>query len=228
MLYLILGILIIILIFAPQLWVRHVIKRYSEPIAELPGTGADLARHLVKRFEMEGVGVEECQPDQDHYDPDAKMIRLSPDNFSGKSLSAVAIATHEFGHALQHHQRYQPLELRSKLARFSGIAEKIASAILVSFPLLMVLTKIPIFGLIMFLSGFAIMGLPILMHLVTLPVEWDASFGRALPILREGEYLPENAMPIINKILLAAALTYVAASLNSLLNFYRWMMILRR
>lgn len=228
MFYLILGLLIIILIFAPQLWVRHVIKRYSEPIAELPGTGAELAEHLVKKFELDGVGVEETEPGQDHYDPTAKMIRLSPDNYSQKSFSAVAIAAHEFGHALQHHKNYQPLTLRSKLANFASMAEKIASIILVSFPILVLLTKIPMFGLIMFLSGFMIMGLPIVMHFITLPVEWDASFNRAMPILFEGEYLPESARPVIKKILLAAALTYVAASLNSLLNFYRWMMILRR
>ncbi len=228
MFYLILIFVIIILIFAPQLWVRHVIKRYSEPIAELPGTGAELAEHLVKKFELDGVGVEETEPDQDHYDPTDKMIRLSPEIYSEKSFSAIAIAAHEFGHALQHHKQYQPLELRSRLAGFAGMAEKIASIILVSLPFIVVLIKVPLFGAIMFLSGFVIMGFPILMHCVTLPVEWDASFNRAMPILFEENYLPESARPIIKQILLAAALTYVAASLNSLLNFYRWMMILRR
>lgn len=228
MFYLILVLIIVILIFAPQLWVRHVIKRYSEPIAEIPGTGGELAEHLVKKYELDGVGVEETEPNQDHYDPRAKMIRLAPENYSEKSFSAVAIAAHEFGHALQHHQQYQPLNLRSQLAGFASVAEKIASVILVSLPFIIVLVKVPLFGVIMFLSGFVIMGLPILMHFITLPVELDASFNRAMPILFEENYLPESARPIIKKILLAAALTYVAASLNSLLNFYRWMMILRR
>jgi len=72
------------------------------------------------------------------------------------------------------------------------------------------------------------MCLPIILHIFTLPVEFDASFNRALPILSEGEYLSESTIPIAKKILTAAALTYVSASLSSLLNFYRWILILRR
>jgi Zn-dependent membrane protease YugP len=80
----------------------------------------------------------------------------------------------------------------------------------------------------MFAAGLVIMGLPVLLHLITLPVEFDASFRRALPIIIEGNYLPESAIPIVRQILTAAALTYLAASLFSLLNFYRWIAILRR
>ena len=80
----------------------------------------------------------------------------------------------------------------------------------------------------MFASGILILFLPVIFHLVTLPVEWDASFNRALPLLIEGRYLPESAEPIVRRILTAAALTYVSASLSSLLNFYRWIAFLRR
>ncbi|MCH8261803.1 MAG: zinc metallopeptidase [Proteobacteria bacterium] len=70
--------------------------------------------------------------------------------------------------------------------------------------------------------------LPVLVHLITLPVEWDASFKRALPVLIAGKYIPESAIPIAKRILTAAALTYLAASLASILNFYRWLIFLRR
>jgi len=100
--------------------------------------------------------------------------------------------------------------------------------ILVSFPFITLLTKSHIAGITIFLTGLAIMLLPVVTRLITLPVEWDASFGRALPVLSAGKYLPESAMPVVKKILTAAALTYVAASLASLLNFYRWIAILRR
>ncbi len=72
------------------------------------------------------------------------------------------------------------------------------------------------------------MFIPVLFHLITLPVEWDASFNRALPILIAGKYIPEAAVPAARRILLAAALTYLSASLASVLNFYRWIAILRR
>ncbi|MCG8323965.1 MAG: zinc metallopeptidase, partial [Thiotrichales bacterium] len=141
---------------------------------------------------------------------------------------AVAVSAHEVGHALQDHTGYRPLVLRTRLARLSFVAEKIASMILVSFPFLIILTKSHWMGILIFLAGITIMLLPVIMHMITLPVEWDASFGRALPILQAGQYLPEAATPIIRKILTAAALTYVAGSLASLLNFYRWIAILRR
>lgn len=221
-------IVLLIIVFAPQFWVKHVIKKYNQEIEELPGTGGELAVHLINRFKLEGVTVEETENGNDHYDPQTKTIRLSEDNHNGKSLTAVTIATHEFGHALQDHTHYQPLIMRSKLAVIAAIAEKIASFILISMPFAMVLAKIPAVGAIMLLAGITIMGLPIILHFVTLPVEFDASFNRALPILIEGEYLPESAIPIARKILRAAALTYVSASLASLLNFYRWFAILRR
>lgn len=228
MLPLIALIILVIIIFLPQFWVQRVIKQYSQPIDGLPGTGGELANHLIKRFELVDVSVEQTENGNDHYDPVSKTIRLSEANHEEKSLAAITIAAHEFGHALQHHTDYKPLLLRTKLATTAAAAEKIASFILVSLPFTLVLVKIPAISLIMMLAGLTIMCLPIILHLFTLPVEFDASFNRALPILSEGEYLPESAMPIANKILKAAALTYVAASLSSLLNFYRWWAILRR
>lgn len=220
--------LFIIIVFLPQLWIQWVIKRYSQTIDALPGTGGELAQHLINRYELEEVTVEQTDNGNDHYDPESKTIRLSEANFTGKSLAAVTIAAHEFGHALQHHTHYKPLLLRTKLAKTAAIAEKIASFILISLPFTLILVKVPAVSIIMLLAGITIMCLPIILHLFTLPVEFDASFNRALPVLSEGNYIPDSAMPIARKILSAAALTYVAASLASLLNFYRWWAILRR
>lgn len=221
-------VLLIIIIFLPQFWVRHVIKKYSEDVEAMPGTGGELAQHLINRFELENVAVEQTEEGNDHYDPASKTIRLSERNYEGKSLTAVTIAAHEFGHALQDHTNYKPLILRTKYARLAAAAEKIASFILICLPFAMMMVKLPAVSLIMLLAGLTVMCLPIILHMFTLPVEFDASFNRALPILSEGNYLPEKAMPIAKKILTAAALTYVSASLASLLNFYRWIAILRR
>ncbi len=221
-------ILLFIILLFPQFWVQKVIKKYSEPIKTLPGTGGELAQHLIKRFELDGVSIKKVENGNDHYNPETKTIALSESNHDGKSLAAVTIAAHEFGHALQHKTNYKPLLLRTNLAKFAAIAEKVASVILVASPFAFILAKIPAVGLIMLLAGFTIMCLPVILHIVTLPVEFDASFNRALPILSEGEYLSPSTIPIAKKILTAAALTYVSASLSSLLNFYRWFLILRR
>ena len=221
-------ILLFIALLLPQFWVKKVIKKYSEPIKTLPGTGGELAQHLINRFELDGVSIKKVENGNDHYNPETKTIALSESNHDEKSLAAVTIAAHEFGHALQHKTNYKPLLLRTNLAKFAAVAEKIASVILIASPFAFVLAKIPAIGLIMLLAGFTIMCLPVILHIITLPVEFDASFNRALPILNEGEYLSQSTMPIAKKILTAAALTYVSASLSSLLNFYRWFLILRR
>ncbi len=221
-------IIIFCVVFVPQLWVRHVIKKYGRTIDALPGTGGELAQHFLKRFGLNDITIEHTDNSNDHYDLDAMKIRLSEQNYNGKSLTAVVIAAHEFGHALQHHTHYKPLLLRHKLAKIAAVAEKIAAYILLVVPFMVVLVKLPVVSLGALLAGLTIMCLPVVLHLFTLPVEFDASFNRALPLLKKGGYLPKSAMPMARRILTAAALTYVSASLASLLNFYRWLMIIRR
>ena len=225
------AILIIVLlcvVFLPQFWVKYVIKKYSVTVDELPGTGGELARHLLDRFAMDEVRLEQTRDGADHYDPATRTVRLAKAHLDGKSLAAVTIAAHEFGHALQHHTGYKPLLWRGRLAKLAAGAEKVASFILVSLPFVLLFTRAPILSALLLLAGLTVLCLPIILHLFTLPVEFDASFRRALPILDEGRYLPATAMPIARRILTAAALTYVAGSLASLLNIYRWIAILRR
>ncbi|MFB3101074.1 MAG: zinc metallopeptidase [Gammaproteobacteria bacterium] len=222
------AILLILLIFGPSVWAKHIFKKYAVEIDAFPGTGGELADHLIKRLELGDVHVEEGEQNENYYDPENKLVKLSPENFNGKSLTAVTVAAHEIGHAIQHKSGYKPLALRSRLARFSWAAEKVAAMMLVAFPFLTLLTRSPPVGIFTLACGLTILLLPVLVHLITLPVEWDASFKRALPVLIAGEYIPESAIPIAKRILTAAALTYLAASLASILNFYRWMVFLRR
>lgn len=222
------GILLLLFLsFLPQLWTERVLHRYSGDIPNLPGTGGDLARHLAEVLDLD-TRVTRTVENSDHYDPANRTVALSPAVHDGRSLTAVVIAAHEIGHALQHKQGYRPLYLRWHMAGLVAASEKIASLLLLSLPLVMILTRIPALGGIMLITGLGILSLPVMFHLITLPVELDASFNRALPLLEKGRYLPHAALPAARKILMAAAFTYVAASLASLLNFYRWIAILRR
>lgn len=218
---------IIVLLFGPQLWVKYVFKKYNTDLPQLPGNGGELAEHLLNKLGYEDIKTELTQ-EGDHYSPNKKAVCLSESTHQGRSFTAIVIAAHEVGHAIQHKSAYKPMVIREHLARFMGIAEKIAGFILISFPFAAIMTKQPLVGGLMFLLGLGILLLPVLFHLVTLPVEFDASFNRALPILIQGEYLPASAEPIVKQILTAAALTYLSASLFSLLNFYRWLIFLRR
>lgn len=218
----------IIVFFGPQLWANHVLNRYSTHIDEFPGTGGELASHLVKELGLSDVKIEKSNKQDDHYNPEDKTIRLAENIHDGKSMTAIVVSAHEVGHAMQQASGYRPFYLRWRLAKIISVTEKVASMLLVVFPVAAVLTRSPAIGAMMFMIGAGILLLPVLFHLITLPVEWDASFHRALPVLKNGKYIPESGIPVAKKILRAAALTYVAASLASVLNFYRWIAILKR
>ena len=164
----------------------------------------------------------------DHYDPETKTVCLMPDHYSGKSLTAVTIAAHEVGHAIQDQMGFQPLAERTRLVRFAQGAEKVGAVVMMGIPIATALARTPAAGVFVMVAGMATMGIATLVHLVTLPVEWDASFRRALPVLHQGNYLSPEDMQGARRVLIAAALTYVAASLASLLNLWRWVAFLRR
>lgn len=220
---LVLAILLLVLLIAgPQWWVRHVLQKHARARKDLPGTGGQLARHLCERFGLTDVKVEAGQEGQDHYDPLARTVRLSPSFFEGRSLSAVAVAAHEVGHAIQHHRDERLMSWRTQWGPSLVRIQRIASLVLIAAPLAGVLGKAPQFSVLLVLAAIALMGSRLIFHLTTLPLEWDASFGKALPILRQGEYLPERDMPAVRSVLKAAALTYVASALIELLQFWRW------
>jgi Zn-dependent membrane protease YugP len=219
--------LILVLVFGPGLWVRQVLTRYSEPADRYSGTGAELARHLLDTHGLNSVSVEATEAG-DHYDPEAKAVRLTPDKFAGHSLTAITVAAHEVGHALQDHQEYAPLRWRTGLVKATRGVERIGAGVLVLSPFLGIATRAPAVGLLTFAAGMLTLGTAALVHLVTLPTEFDASFGRALPMLDEQQVLKKVDRRHAHKLLTAAALTYVSASLMSLLNIARWLAILRR
>lgn len=210
----------------PQMWVRRVIAAHSRERADFPGTGGEFARHLLDKMQLGHVRVEVSNAG-DHYDPEAKVIRLNPENFAGRSLSAVVIAAHEAGHAMQDAMGYPPLAARTRLAKQAMRMEKVAAVLMLAAPVLAVITKSPHLLLFEVLMGAMIFGSTILLHAFTLPVEFDASFRRALPVLKEGGYIRNEDIPAARSILKAAAFTYVAAAGMSLLDVMRWFRILR-
>ena len=218
--------LLLLLIFGPQYWVKHVIKKHSNVREDFPGTGGELAQHLLEEFKIENVKVEVTDAG-DHYDPQAHMVRLLEDNHGGRSITAIAIAAHEVGHAIQHHQGYKLLSLRQTLVKFASVTDKFAAIFFFIAPVLGIIIRTPAAFLGMVVLGISFIAVRLIVHLVTLPVEWDASFTKALPILKHGGYLNEKDMPAAREVLKAAALTYVSVALASLLDLARWIRILR-
>lgn len=222
----VLGILVVTVIFGPQFWAKRVISRYNRE-EYFSGNGYELAEILLSRLNISHVRIEET-PAGDHYDPADKVIRLNRKSCGKKSLSAVVIAAHEVGHAIQDHSNYRPLQARTRMIRTAVTVERIGAGIILAVPVFTAVTRVPAAGGLMLAGGFITLCIPILVHLVTLPTEFDASFNRALPILSTGKYIPDEDIPAARRILLACALTYVANALVSLLNIWRWIRILRR
>lgn len=223
---LLLILIVVALILLPGFWVKRVMRRHAVPREDFRGDGAAFARHLIAEQGLHGVGVE-LTDRGDHYDPTARMVRLSPENYAGRSLTAITVAAHEVGHAIQHHYGLGGLSTRTTLVGWAIRAERLGGVLMLAIPLLLILTRTPMSGALMLLGGLLAFGAAALVHLVTLPVEWDASFRRAMPILQSG-YLDETDLAAARQILLAAALTYVGASLLAILNVWRWLAVLRR
>ena len=221
------ALIVFAVIFGPSLWVKFVMRRYSTEKPEMPGTGGELAKHLIKRFSLKDVEVETTELG-DHYDPIEKKVRLSREHYESKSLTAVAIAAHEVGHAIQDHQGDKRLATRTKMAPVVDVVARWSVAIISLSPVIGIITRHPMpFSLLLFLglSGFIAR---MMIHAVTLPIEFDASFSKALPILREGNYVSQSNEKAVSQILRAAALTYVSAALADILNLSRWVFILLR
>lgn len=222
LLFLLLG-----LIIGPQIWVKRVLTRYGSPADRYLVSGAETARKLLDAHGLEDVKVESTDSG-DHYDPLEKAVRLSGGNYASHSLTAVTVAAHEVGHALQDAEGYTPLVLRTRMVKWVGPFEKTGAFLMMSTPFIIGITRLPVAGLLMLLGGLLTLGSAVIVHLLTLPTEFDASFNRALPVMQEQGVLYESDERHARKLLKAAAMTYVSASLMSLLNIARWWAILRR
>ena len=217
-----------ILVYLPSLWVRHVMRRHDKELVDLPGTGGELAKHLIKRFELSNIKVEETEPFRDHFDPRDHTVRLSTTNYHGKSLTAVAVAAHEVGHAIQFHRKEKIFELRSKYLPTARALGQIGIGIMWSFPILGVILRSPLAVGLAIGCSLLLQVLGALAYLIILPEEWDASFNKALPILIDGEYVTPDQVPKIRTVLKAAAIKYFSAALANVFNIWRWALILRR
>lgn len=222
MVWLVIGFVLLFMVTSlPSLWTRSILKKHSKPHPTLPGTGLQFAEHLIKKYQL-AVTLEETEQG-DHYDPIGKVVRISKENAHSNSLTAITTVAHEIGHALQHQQHYQPLLQRTLLVERAQRMQQFSGIALMLTPILIPLLHTPLIGLVTFGAGFIAMGIPVILHLSTLPVEWDASYNRALPLLKDGDYLSAADLKSARKILRACALTYVAASLSSLFNLWKWL-----
>ncbi len=218
--------LLLLIVFGPQLWVKYVLRKHQKHIESLDGTGSELALHLIERFELTGVQLKKGGKDEDYYDPQNKIVCLSPEVYEGRSLTAVAVAAHEVGHAIQFCKQEPVSLLREKYLSKAHFIRHYGVMFLMASPIIGLLFRIPHLAVLTLIIGVGTLLVSVLMHVAVLPEEFDASFNKALPILSEG-YITEDQLPKVRQILKACALTYVAAAMADILNLWRWIRFIR-
>lgn len=226
MLYIVIILAVVLVIYGPHLWARQIMNRYNQR-EYFSGNGMELARLVLDQLNLQEIAVEKTSIG-DHYNPATKVVSLTDAHCGRRTLTAVVVAAHEVGHAIQDQSGYLPLQTRTRMVGAAAKFERIGAIMIMAVPLFAIITRIPAAGFLMFLGGIATLCIPLGVHLLTLPTEFDASFNRALPLLASGKYIPQEDLPAAKKILLACALTYVAGALVGLLNVWRWIRILRR
>lgn len=202
-----------------QVGVKSAYSKYSQVRVSSGLTGADVARRMVQ-----GLGVSVIQHNggrlSDHFNPRTKTIALSPEVFNGNTVAALGIAAHEAGHALQHNQGYAPIQVRNGILPLAQVGSMLA------FPMVMLgiffssMEFLIDIGIIFFIAA-------LLFQVITLPVEFNAS-RRAITILDSQAYLTRAELSGAKSVLNAAAMTYVAAVVTTLLQLLRLLLLAQR
>lgn len=207
----------LILALIAQAGVSGTFAKFQRVPARIGLTGAMLARRMLDSRGLNDIPIERVSGKlADHYDPSQRVLRLSDGVYDSTSIAALGVAAHETGHALQDQEQYAPLKLRTAIVPAVGFGSNL------SWPIFLA-------GLIfswepLLLAGIILFALAVLFSLITLPVEFNAS-SRALATLSSGGYLDADEMVGANKVLRAAAMTYVAAAIGAILQLIRLLLL---
>ena len=193
--------------------VNSTFQKYAKVRSMSGMTGAQVARRILDRNGLSEIPVEHVSGNlSDHYDPGRRVLRLSDSTYNSPSVAAIGVAAHECGHAIQHAKQYAPLNIRNAIVPVVSLGSKL------SWPMILI-------GLLLGITGFLDLGIilfsfSLIFQLITLPVEFNAS-SRALRILDESGMLYDDELRGAKKVLSAAAMTYVAAAIATLLSLLR-------
>ncbi len=217
--------LLIILFLGPVIWLNYVFKKNDKILINMPFNGFEFGNNILSELGLNNVKIEKSLIG-DHYDLLEKKVKVTEARLSKKSLTAISVICHEIGHAIQHNEKYKPLEQRTKLVKSTAWISQLGSGLLLmglptifatgSFSLIKVCLTLVLISL----------GIGIIVHLITLEVELDASFKRALPIIKEK--VPKEYHDACYSVLKAAALTYVIGVIRNFVSLrFIWLILSR-
>ncbi|MFA6089745.1 MAG: zinc metallopeptidase [Candidatus Woesearchaeota archaeon] len=210
------------LVMIPQFVVKSTYAKYAKVNNEHGLTGAEVARAILENAGFTSVRVEAVAGElTDHYDPTNNVVRLSESNYYGKSIAAIGVSAHEIGHVIQDKTDFVPMKLRAALVPAANIGQSLGPILIMVGIALRAFAHVGGLSDIVALTGIVFYASIVVFHLVTLPVELDASY-RAIAILSNGGYIETNERPAAMKVLSAAAMTYIATALYALMELVYW------
>lgn len=218
-------IIFLILSTAPVIWLNYVFHKNDQILINMPFTGLEFGKLILKDYGLTEVKIEKSLS-VDHYDLLEKKVKVTQERLSKKSLTAISIVCHEIGHAIQHKEKYKALEQRTSLVRNTAWISQIGSSILlIGIPSILATGYYPLIKVCLLLALISLL-IGIIVHLITLEVELDASFNKALPILIEK--VPPEYHDSCKSILRAAAFTYVIGVVRNFVSLrFIWLMLSR-
>jgi len=217
---LLIGLTVVLLLAAPKVWARYVFYKHSRSSHGLNCSGGELARQLLTRLRLNRVSLDQAQH-RSHYDSRTRTLRLSAHTMHRCSMTAVGRAAFEVGHALQHHRDEGLLHYKEGLLRLARLGEVGGSGGLLLAPFLAPFT--PAIAMLLLFCALVSMITGAAVHLVVLPIEWQAGFALAMPILEQHRPLNPAQRRAAREVMLACTCSRLAFALSDLLDGRHWL-----
>ena len=218
-------ILFIVLFLSPVFWFNYVLKKNDKILINMPFNGLEFGNDVLKEIGLVNVKIEKSLIG-DHYDLSEKKVKVTEDRLYKKSLTSISIVCHEIGHAIQHHEKYKLLEHRTKLVKNTLWISQLGSGLLLmGIPTIIATGSFPLIKVCLILVFVSLL-IGVFVHLLTLEVEMDASFKRALPIIQKK--IPYEYHDACKSVLKAAALTYLIGVIRNFISLrFIWLLLSR-
>ena len=218
-------IILFVLSILPMAWLNYVFKKNDAILINMPFTGLEFGETILNEIGLNDVKIEKSLT-VDHYDLSEKKVKVTEDRLSKKSLTAISIVCHEIGHAIQHKQKYKPLEQRTTLVKNTAWISQLGSGLLmVGIPTILATGSYNLIKVCLLLVLLSLL-IGVVVHLITLEVELDASFNKALPIIKDK--VPSEYHNACESILKAAAFTYVIGVVRNFVSLrFIWLLLSR-
>jgi hypothetical protein len=218
-------IILFVLSILPMAWLNYVFKKNDAILINMPFTGLEFGETILNEIGLNDVKIEKSLT-VDHYDLSEKKVKVTGDRLSKKSLTAISIVCHEIGHAIQHKQKYKPLEQRTTLVKKTAWISQLGSGLLmVGIPTILATGSYNLIKVCLLLVLLSLL-IGVVVHLITLEVELDASFNKALPIIKDK--VPSEYHNACESILKAAAFTYVIGVVRNFISLrFIWLLLSR-